>query len=316
MATAIRAEALTKDFSTGFWRRRATRALDGLSLEVPLGGVFGLLGPNGAGKSTTLKILMHLLWPTSGRAEVLGRPPGDVDARRRLGFLPEHPTFYDHLTAEEVLTYFAGLFGYAGSDRARRVRGALDLVGLGDARSRPMRGYSKGMLQRVGLAQALVNDPELVVLDEPMSGLDPLGRREVRDLILRLRDRGTTVFFSSHILGDAEAICSRVGIVAGGRLAAAGTLAEMVPFRIRAWDIVAGDLSEAGVRALGALGATATPIGADRHQILLPASVSPDEAIARMAAAGGRLVSLNPVRDTLEDFFLAQVRQSEGRRAG
>jgi ABC-2 type transport system ATP-binding protein len=313
---AIRTEGLTKQYSVGFWRSRPYVALDGLSLHVAPGEVFGFLGPNGAGKTTTLKLLMQLIFPTSGRAEILGRPAGDRRVKRRIGYLPENPSFYDNVTAEELLAYFASLFGYGGAERRQRVARLLDEVGLGAERRLQLRKYSKGMIQRVGLAQALLNDPEVVFLDEPMSGLDPLGRREVRDLILRLRDRGTTVFFSSHILGDAEAICSRVGIVAGGRLAAAGTLAEMVPFRIRAWDIVAGDLSEAGVRALGALGATATPIGADRHQILLPASVSPDEAIARMAAAGGRLVSLNPVRDTLEDFFLAQVRQSEGRRAG
>jgi ABC-2 type transport system ATP-binding protein len=307
MATAIRADALTKDFSTGFWRRRATRALDGLSLEVPLGGVFGLLGPNGAGKSTTLKILMHLLWPTSGRAEVLGRPPGDVDARRRLGFLPEHPTFYDHLTAEEVLTYFAGLFGYAGSDRARRVRGALDLVGLGDARSRPMRGYSKGMLQRVGLAQALVNDPELVVLDEPMSGLDPLGRREVREIILSLRDAGRTVVFSSHILSDAEMLCSRVAIVTRGRVVASGSLTELTSGEARGAEIVVTGLGREAAERLRPRVARVTEIDEGRFSIEAPVSVRPEALVAELAAAGASLVSVTPLRVTLEDVFLARV---------
>src|SRR5262249_35480243 len=157
---------------------------DGVSFDIRPGEVFGLLGPNGAGKSTTLKLLTNLIWPTSGTAEVLGRPPGDVAARAKLGFLPEHPTFYDHLTAEELLLYFAGLFGYTGAERQRRATKALDDVGLGPDRTRPLRQYSKGMVQRVGLAQALVNDPALVILDEPMSGLDPLGRREVREIIL------------------------------------------------------------------------------------------------------------------------------------
>ena len=176
--------------------------------------MFGLLGPNGAGKSTTLKLILNLLWPTSGRAEVFGCPAGDLGARRRLGFLPENPTFYDHLTAEEVLGYFAGLFGLTGEERRRRVARVLDDVGLADGRRRPLRQLSKGMVQRVGLASALVNDAELIILDEPMSGLDPIGRREVRELILRLRDEGRTVLFSSHILSDAELLCSRVAILA------------------------------------------------------------------------------------------------------
>ncbi len=184
-------------------------------------------GPNGAGKSTTLKLLTHLIRPTAGRAELLGRPVGDIAARHRLGFLPEHPYFYDYLTAEELVAYFAGLFGLTGGDRRRRAAQVLDRVGLGDERSRPLRQYSKGMLQRVGLAQALVNEPELVILDEPMSGLDPIGRRDVRELILELRDEGRTILFSSHILSDAELLCSRVGILAKGRLVATGTLADL-----------------------------------------------------------------------------------------
>jgi ABC-2 type transport system ATP-binding protein len=236
-----------------------------------------------------------------------------VAVRRRIGYLPENPSFYDNVSAEELLEYFASLFGYRGNARRQRVARLLDEVGLGAERRLQLRKYSKGMVQRVGLAQALVNDPEVVFLDEPMSGLDPLGRRDVRDLILRLRDRGTTVFFSSHILGDAEAICSRVAIVAGGKLAAAGTIAEMVPFRIKGWDVVVAELSADGASRIAELGATSTVISADRHHFVLPATVAPDEIVARTRAAGGQLVSLNPVRDTLEDFFVAQVRQS-GRR--
>jgi ABC-2 type transport system ATP-binding protein len=200
MATVVSTEGLSKDFPVGFWRPRPKRALDGLSFEIPAGGVYGLLGPNGAGKSTTLKLLLGLLRPTSGRADILGSPPGDIRALQRLGFLPENPMFYDHLSAEEVLTYFAGLFGLRGDSRRRKVDEALTLVGLAADRRRPLRQYSKGMVQRVGLAQALINDPELVILDEPMSGLDPIGRREVREIILRLRTTGRTVLFSSHIL--------------------------------------------------------------------------------------------------------------------
>jgi ABC-2 type transport system ATP-binding protein len=259
---------------------------------------------------------MQLIFPTAGRASILGRPVGDVEVRRRIGYLPENPSFYDNVSAEELLTYFASLFGYRGPDRKARVTALLDEVGLGAERRLQLRKYSKGMIQRVGLAQALVNEPDVVFLDEPMSGLDPLGRRDVRDLILRLRARGTTVFFSSHILSDAEAICSRVAILAAGKLVAAGTLAEMVPFRIKGWDVVFADVTPAAVQALAEIGAAATMISADRFHVVLPASDSPDDAIARARAAGARLVSVNPIRDTLEDFFVAQVRGSERRAFG
>ncbi len=183
---AIRTESLTKDFSTGFWRPRPYRALDGLNLEVAKGETFGFLGPNGAGKTTTLKLLMQLIYPTSGHAEILGRSVGDVDVKRRIGYLPESPYFYDYLSAEELLDYFARLFGYDSAERRRRVSALLDQVGIAGERRLPLRKFSKGMVQRVGIAQALINDPEVVFLDEPMSGLDPLGRREVRNLILSL----------------------------------------------------------------------------------------------------------------------------------
>src|SRR5437762_8854001 len=177
---------LTKDFAVGFWRKRPYRALDRLTLDVAQGEVFGFLGPNGAGKTTTLKLLMQLVYPTSGRAELLGRPAGDRTVKRRIGYLPENPYFYDHLTAEELLTYFAALFGYGAAERRARVGRLLDEVGIGSARRTALRKFSKGMLQRVGIAQALINEPDLVVFDEPMSGLDPLGRRDIRSVILRV----------------------------------------------------------------------------------------------------------------------------------
>ncbi|HET9191713.1 MAG TPA: ABC transporter ATP-binding protein [Vicinamibacterales bacterium] len=310
---AIRTEGLTKHYSVGFWRSRPYVALDKLTLEVARGEVFGFLGPNGAGKTTTLKLLMQLIFPTSGRAWILDRPAGDVAMRRRIGYLPENPTFYDNVSAEELLGYFASLFGYRGAERARRVAGLLDEVGLGAERRMQLRKYSKGMIQRVGLAQALINDPEVVFLDEPMSGLDPIGRRDVRDIILRLRDRGATVFFSSHILGDAEAMCSRVGIVAGGTLVASGALAEMVPFRIRGWDLVLAGVMADAAAALSARGAAATLIGDGRYHVVLPATASSEDAVALAKAANAELVSINPVRDTLEDFFLAHVQKSAGR---
>ena len=309
---AIRTEGLTKHYSVGFWRSRPYVALDGLTLEVARGEVFGFLGPNGAGKTTTLKLLMQLIFPTAGHAWILDRPAGDVAMRRRIGYLPENPTFYDNVSAEELLGYFASLFGYRGAERSRRVAGLLDEVGLGAERRMQLRKYSKGMIQRVGLAQALINDPDVVFLDEPMSGLDPIGRRQVRDIILRLRDRGATVFFSSHILADAETMCSRVGIVAGGTLAASGALAEMVPFRIRGWDVVLAGVTSDAAAALAARGAT-TAIGDGRYHVVLPATSSSEDAVAFATSAGAELVSINPVRDTLEDFFLAHVQKSARR---
>jgi len=241
---AIRTEALTKSYTVGFWRPRPYLALDGLTMQVGAGEVFGFLGPNGAGKTTTLKLLMQLIYPTSGRAEILGKPVGDVGVKRRIGYLPEQPYFYDYLTAEELLRYFASIFGYAPAERRRRAAALLDEVGIGAERRLALRKFSKGMLQRVGIAQALINEPEVVFLDEPMSGLDPLGRREIRQLILRLRDRGCTVFFSSHVLADAETLCSRVAILAKGRLMTAGRLSDMLAFHVRGWELVVSGLKE------------------------------------------------------------------------
>jgi len=304
---ALETDQLTKDYAVGFWRPRPYRALDSLTLQVAPGEVYGFLGPNGAGKTTTLKLLMELIYPTSGRFAILGHAPGHPDIRRRVGFLPEAPYFYDYLTAEELLTYFAGLFGLKAETRRARVSTLLDQVGIGGERRLPLRKYSKGMLQRVGLAQALLNEPDLVFLDEPMSGLDPLGRRDVRSLILGLRDRGCTVFFSSHILSDAEALCSRVGIVVAGRLVASGSLADILAFEVEGWELVMSGLDEAAIAALGDRARRATRIGEGRYAIELPPIEDPDRAIAGLRSRGGRLVSLNPMRATLEDYFVRQV---------
>jgi len=309
--TALATYELTKDFAVGFWRKRPYRALDRLTLGVEQGEVFGFLGPNGAGKTTTLKLLMRLVFPTSGRAEILGRPAGDLDVRRRIGYLPEHPYFYDYLTAEELLAYFAGLFGIAGAQRARRVSALLDEVGIGAERRLQLRKFSKGMLQRVGIAQALLNEPELVIFDEPMSGLDPLGRRDVRSLILRLRDRGCTVFFSSHVLSDAEALCSRVAILARGRLVTSGRLTDMLAFQIRGWEVVATGVPAELLASLRSRAASVTRIGDDRYTFDLPVDPPPDRFVADLSAGGATLLSVNPLRDTLEDFFVKQVSSAE-----
>ena len=307
--SAIRTEALTKDFSIGFWRPRPYRALDGLTLDVSSGETFGFLGPNGAGKTTTLKLLMQLIYPTSGRAEILGRPVGDADVKRRIGYLPESPYFYDYLTAEELLDYFARLFGYTSVERRRRVSALLDQVGIGAERRLPLRKFSKGMVQRVGIAQALINDPEVVFLDEPMSGLDPLGRREVRNLILSLRDRGCTVFFSSHVLSDAEALCNRVAILAKGKLVANGKISDLQAFAVRGWELVVSGLPSEFLDRHRARVQRVTTLGEQRYSLELPLESAPELLLRELVAGGAKLVSLNPVRDTLEDFFVKTVAQ-------
>jgi ABC-2 type transport system ATP-binding protein len=307
MPPAILIEELTKDYAIGFWRRRPYRALDRLTLDIEPGEVFGFLGPNGAGKTTTLKLLMQLIFPTSGRAEILGRPVGDLASRQRIGYLPENPSFYDYLTAEELLGYFGQLFGYHGADRRKRVAALLDRVGIGAERRLQLRRFSKGMIQRVGIAQALLNDPEVVFLDEPMSGLDPLGRRDVRALILELRDQGRTVFFSSHILADAEALCRRVAVVAGGRLAATGTLTEILAFQVHGWELVMSNVSPEVLARVTPSVRRAIEISPGRYALELSLEQAPDRILADLSAAGAALVSLNPMRDTLEDFFMKRV---------
>ena len=307
MSVALATHELTKDYSVGFWRKRPYRALDRLTLDVGEGEVFGFLGPNGAGKTITLKLLMQLVFPTGGRAEIFGRPLGDLAVKRRIGYLPENPYFYDHLTAEELLMYFGALFGYDAAERRRRAGHMLDQVGIGSERRLQLRKFSKGMVQRVGIAQALLNDPDLVILDEPMSGLDPLGRRDVRALVLGLRDRGCTVVFSSHVLSDAEALCSRVAILARGRLVANGGLHEILAFEATGWELVVTGIPASRVPSAGAGIRRVVPIGEGRYAFDLALDPSPDRLLTDLAASGARLVSLNPIRPTLEDLFVEQV---------
>ena len=316
MLPAIRIENLSKDYWIGFWRKRPYRALDDLSLDVQPGEIFGFLGPNGAGKTTTLKLLMQLIFPTGGHAEILGRPVGDVEARRRIGYLPENPYFYDYLTAQELLQYFARLFGLSRPAARQRASMLLERVGIPPERQvQQLRKYSKGMIQRVGIAQALVNDPEVIFLDEPMSGLDPLGRRDVRALILELRDRGQTVFFSSHILADAEALCSRVAVVAGGRLAASGRLTDILAFQVRGWELVVDDLRPDVLDRVRPHISKATSIAPNRYALELPVDLQAERFLSDLIATGAVLVSLNPLRDTLEDFFVRRVAEmGEGAR--
>lgn len=304
---AIETEGLTKDFLLGFWRPRPFRALDSLTLSVDEGEVFGFLGPNGAGKSTTLKLLMQLIYPTSGSAKIFGRPVGDRAVKQRVGFLAENPYYYDYLTAEELLAYFARLFGYQGAEVTARVSRVLDEVAMGRERRMRLRALSKGLLQRVGLAQALLNDPELIFLDEPMSGLDPLGRRHVRDLILRLRQRGCTIFFSSHILSDAESLCSRVAIMAQGRMVASGHVSDMLAFELKGWELIVANVTETALGNLGTRIRSHTPLAHGQVMLSLPPDSEPERVMAELRAGGATLVSIHPVRETLEDYFVKQV---------
>jgi ABC-2 type transport system ATP-binding protein len=315
MPPAIHTERLTKDFVVGFWRTERRRALDGLTLDIEPGEVFGFLGPNGAGKTTTLKLLLQLIFPTSGTARVLGRPAGDLAVRQRIGYLPEEPSFYDALTPEELLVYFGSLFGYAPVDRRARAARCLDAVGVGAERTLALRRLSRGTVQRVGIAQAILNDPEVIFLDEPLSALDPLGRRDIRTLILGLRDRGCTVFFSSHILPDAEAVCSRVGILAGGRLLTAGRLSEILAGDVRGWELVVHGVGSDVLAPFAARATRITPIADERHALQLPATTAPEPLVAELAATGARVISLTPVHPTLEEYFVERVthQRAEGR---
>lgn len=303
---------LTKDYEVGFLKKKRVRALDDLSLEVKRGEIFGFLGPNGAGKTTTLKLLMQLIYPTSGSARILGHSIADVSTRARIGYLPENPYFYDYLSGRELLEYTAALFGITPSEAEVRSNELLGQVGLdADRANRQLRKYSKGMLQRIGIAQALVNDPEIVFMDEPMSGLDPIGRREVRDLLLSLREQGKTIFFSSHILSDVEALCDRAAILTRGKLVRCGTVNELTGVQDSAMEILATGISASELGRFSVLSslesATATPNGI--HLVLGdPGAV--DEVLALIRECGGKLVSINPRRVSLEDLF-AETQQSQ-----
>src|ERR1700693_913712 len=238
MTAAIETQNLTKEYPYGFLHLKRKTSLENLTMQVEDGEVFGFLGPNGAGKSTTIKLLMGIIFPTAGSAQILGKPVSDVSMHRDIGYLPEQPYFYDYLTAAEVLDYFARFHGFSAAERKERVQKMLRKVGLETAGKIQLRKFSKGMWQRVGLAQAIVHDPKLLILDEPMSGLDPVGRREVRDIILELKRDGKTVMFSTHILSDAEVLCDRVAVIVGGKLRGVGATGEMVGMKTEGLEIL------------------------------------------------------------------------------
>lgn len=306
---AISVRDLAKTYRTPF-RRKRVEALRGVTFEVPKGEIFGFLGPNGAGKTTTIRSLMGLIRPTSGSATLLGEPIGTRTARNRVGFLPEQPYFYDYLSVSELCDLVGRLFGLDASTRKRRADELIAKVGLEKARNTALKKYSKGMLQRAGLAQALMNDPDLIVMDEPMSGLDPIGRKEVRDLILELRDRKKTVFFSTHILADVEAIANRLAIVSGGQVTAQGVPHELIARTVLSIDVVVRANEETKTTLDSKLSEVGRRIG-EQVTYRLPAQANIDAALAHIRDAGGSVVSVVPHHETLEDLFLRQTNSKE-----
>src|SRR5690348_1940230 len=304
---AIEISNLEKTYTVGFWRKRPKRALKPLTLNVQDGEIFGFLGPNGAGKTTTLKILMGLVFPTAGTARILDRDWTEAEVKAQIGFLPEQPYFYDYLTAHELLDYYGQLSGVPAKDRKRRIDEVLARVGLTDVRGVQLRKFSKGMLQRAGIAQAILHDPKLVFFDEPMSGLDPLGRREVRDLMEQLKHEGKTVFFSTHILSDAEALCDRVAIIHQGELRGVGAVADLTSGVQGKVEVIwQGTQVPASMKALGAechiTGGTVRAVIADIQQ---------DAAIDALRRERLRLTAITPLRTSLEAYFVEKLQHSQ-----
>ena len=303
----VRVNGLVKDFRPGFGLRKK-RVLHGISFSVRQGEIFGFIGPNGAGKTTTLKVLMGLIRPSAGRAEILGHDVRETAFRRHVGFLPENPWFYDFLTGREFLRFYARVSGVARGSREGRIAELLAKVGLADAGDQRLRTYSKGMLQRVGIAQALVHDPDVVFLDEPMSGLDPIGRKEIRDLILRLHAEGKTVFMNTHILSDVEMICHRVAIIVRGRIRYEGSIDEFLDAGERESDVVLAGLSPELAAELEDLGARLRGLG-DRTEVRVPEK-RVAEVLSRALGAGVQVISVAPHRASLETIFLSAVKES------
>lgn len=309
---ALEILGLEKTYSVGFWRKRPKCALRPLHLQVEEGEIFGFLGPNGAGKTTTLKMLMGLVFPTAGSARILGMEIQDPRVKAQIGFLPEQPYFYDYLTARELLEYFAGLSGVPAKERGKRSQTMLERVGLGNSSNVQLRKFSKGMLQRVGIAQAILHEPKIVFFDEPMSGLDPMGRRQVRDLMDELRQEGKTVFFSTHILSDAEALCDRVAILHLGELRGVGSVADLTSSTQNNVEITwQGSTVPASLRALGAECHVA---GNEVRAVVREANQ--DAAIEVLRRERLRLISVVPVRTSLEDYFVQKLKPAEATAGG
>jgi len=310
---AIEILNLEKTYFVGFWHKRPKLALRPLRLDVEESEVFGFLGPNGAGKTTTLKLLMGLVSPTGGTARILGMNMDDPRVKAQIGFLPEQPYFYDHLTAHELLTYYAQLSGVPAKEQSLRIAEMLDRLGLSDAARMQLRKYSKGMLQRVGLAQAILHNPKVVFLDEPMSGLDPMGRRDVRELIQELRTEGKTVFFSTHILSDAEALCDRVAVIHQGELRGVGAVAQLTAQSQGKVEIIfCAPSVPAGLASLGA----ESRVSGEMVNAVVPEEQQ-EAALEVLRRERIRLISLTPVRRSLEEYYVQKLRPREnGKGAG
>jgi len=300
---AIEIENLTKDYPFGFLHLKKRTSLEGLTMSVQAGEVFGFLGPNGAGKSTTIKLLVGLIFPTAGTARILGKSISDISMHADIGYLPEQPYFYDYLTAAELLDYFARFHDLPAQERNRRVEAMLKKVGLETARKIQLRKYSKGMLQRVGLAQAILHDPKVVILDEPMSGLDPVGRREVRDIILELKQAGKTVLFSTHILSDAEMLCDRVGVIVGGKLRGVGAPDEIVGMKAQAMEVLFE--YDGAAPELQCLLNKSTQTG-KRYRLQVPEGEL-YAALQQLGNAGAKVLSVTQVKASLEEYFMHLV---------
>jgi ABC-2 type transport system ATP-binding protein len=308
---AIQTENLTKDYPSGFLHLKRKRSLEALTMQVETGEVFGFLGPNGAGKSTTIKLLAGLIFPTSGNAQILGKPISDIEMHQEIGYLPEQPYFYDYLTASELLDYFARIHNLTAADRRERVERMLKKVGLETAGKIQLRKYSKGMLQRVGLAQAILHDPQVVILDEPMSGLDPIGRLEVRDIILELKREGRTVLFSTHVLSDAEMLCDRVGVIVGGKLRGVGAPDEIVGMKAQGMEI----LFEYGGSEASATVLLSKATRAGNRYRLQVAERELYGALEQLRSAGARILSVTQLKPTLEEYFMHLVDASRAQAA-
>jgi ABC-2 type transport system ATP-binding protein len=304
---AIEIKRLTKKYRSGFWLKEVV-ALSDLSLEVEAGSVFGFLGHNGAGKTTTIKLLIGVIHPTAGEAFIFGRPIADIVVKREIGFLPESPYFYDYLTGAELLHFCGELFGLTAKERSKRADALFDLVGLKGAEDEQLRKYSKGMLQRIGLAQALINDPKLVILDEPMSGLDPIGRKDVRDIILRLKEEGKTVFFSTHVLPDAEMICDEVGIIIKGRLRSKGRLEALLNPKVRSVEVYLSGVPREELDSLKSFSGAVIQRGGD-FLITLKEEVHLPFLIDWTTKRGGKIVSVVPRKESLEDIFMEEMKE-------
>lgn len=304
----IQTRGLSKTYRLGFFMNKRVRALQGLDLTVQAGEVFGILGPNGAGKSTTLKILMNLVRATSGEAKLFGRPPEDRAARAWVGFLPENPSPYEYLTGREFVTLAGHLTALPRRELSQRVAEVLDAVGMTRSADLQIRRYSKGMVQRVALAQALVNRPKLLILDEPTSGLDPVGRRQIRDIVLREKERGTTVVFCTHIIPDVEALCDRVAVLVNGRLVREGGVRELLATELPSVELLVENVSLETVRGWNIPFEQAQSVGG---RLLLRARDSEAQLlVARLLAGGGRLASMSPAHASLEDLFLSALSQA------